>query len=121
MRLIGHAIGLWPEHSRPDRDSFIEVLYENVNETELDNFEKLTCEKFELVPDVGYDTESITHYGPYKFSKNNKMTIRIKDDAHLKYKHCTNFLAMGQRNELSYLDKLRTNKLYSCQGEFKST
>jgi hypothetical protein len=24
---------------------------------------------------------------------------------------------MGQRDQLSYLDKLRANKLYSCQGE----
>lgn len=119
MRLIGHAIGLWPEHSRPDRDSFIKVLYENVAKKELDSFEKMTQEKFELVPDVDYDIESITHYGPYKFSKNNKMTVRIRDDAPLNYKDCTNLLPMGQRNQLSYLDKLRTNKLYSCQGELK--
>lgn len=118
MHLIGHVIGLWNEHARPDRDEFIKVLYENIIETEQDNFGRLTTEKFNLVPDVGYDVESIMHFGPFTFSKNNKRTIRLRDDAPLSYKHCTNLLAMGQRNELSYLDKLRANKLYSCQGEF---
>ena len=118
---IGHALGLWHEHSRPDRDEFIEVLYQNIRKSEQDNFGKLTQEKFELVPDVGYDIESIMHYGPYAFSKDNggpdEKTILLKDDAPLDYKNCTNVLAMGQRDKLSYLDKLRVNKLYSCNGE----
>ena len=119
---IGHAIGLWHEHSRPDRDEFIEVLYENIIETEQDNFGRLTPEKFNLVPDVGYDVESIMHYGPFAFSKESngrdKRTIRLRDGATLSYEHCLNLLAMGQRDELSYLDKLRANKLYSCNCEF---
>ena len=114
---IGHAIGLWHEHSRPDRDTYIDVLYDNIIETETDNFGKLCQEKFELVPDVGYDVESIMHYGPFAFTNNNGETIRQRDDAPLDYKHCTNLLSMGQRNQLSYLDQLRANKLYSCQGE----
>ena len=57
------------------------------------------------------------HYGPYAYSKNNngppKKTIRLREDAPLDYKHCTNLLIMGQRDQLSYLDKLRANRLYS--------
>ena len=118
---IGHSIGLWHEHSRPDRDEFIEVLFEHIKKAKQDNFGKLTQEKFELVPDVGYDIESIMHFGPYAFSKDDndpdKKTIQLKDSAPLDYKHCTNLLRMGQRDELSYLDKLRVNKLYSCNGK----
>ena len=117
---IGHAIGLWHEHSRPDRDDYIEVLYENIKETEQDNFGKLRQEKFALVPDVGYDIESIMHYGPFAFVKDdgrNRRSIRLRDDAPLDYKHCTNLLPMGQLEELSYLDKLRANRLYSCTGK----
>ena len=117
IHLVGHAIGLWHEHSRPDRDRYVDVLYENINETEHDNFGKISQEKFNLVPDVGYDTESVMHYSPYRFTKNNGETIRLRDDAPLDYKRCSNLLSMGQREQLSYLDKLRVNKLYSCQGE----
>ena len=118
---IGHTIGLWHEHSRPDRDTFIEVLFNNIIETEQENFGKLDSEKFNLVPDVGYDIESIMHYGPYAFSKESRgpdqPTIRLREDAPLDYKNCPNLLSMGQRDQLSYLDKLRVNKLYTCTGE----
>ena len=123
VHVIGHTIGLWDEHSRPDRDNYIDVLYDNIIETETDKFGKLCDEKFKLVPDVGYDIESIMHYGPYAYSKNNngppKKTIRLREDAPLDYKHCTNLLTMGQRDQLSYLDKLRANRLYSCLGEIQ--
>ena len=119
---IGHAIGLWHEHSRPDRDTFIEVLFNNIIETEQDNFGKLDSDKFNLVPDVGYDIESIMHYGPYAFSKESSSpdqpTIRLREDAPLDYKNCLNLLSMGQRDQLSYLDILRVNKLYSCTGTY---
>ena len=121
MHQIGHAIGLWHEHLRPDRDEYIEVLYDNIILTEQHNFQKLSLEQFRQVPDVGYDIESIMHSGPYAFSNaingTAKRTIRLRPNAPLDYKHCSNLLAMGQRDELSYLDKLRANKLYSCQGE----
>lgn len=120
MHLIGHAIGLWHEHSRPDRDTYIEVLFDNIIETEWSWFGKLTAENFNFVPDVGYDIESIMHYGPYAFSKDqngtNLTTIRLREDAPLDYKQCSNLLSMGQRDQLSYLDKLRANRLYSCDG-----
>jgi hypothetical protein len=117
VHLVGHTIGLWHEHTRPDRDSYVEVLYENINETDWDKFGKIGQEQFNLVPDVGYDLESVMHYSQDKFSKNSGETLRLKEDAPLNYKHCTNLLRMGQRDQLSYLDKLRVNKLYSCQGE----
>ena len=121
MHLIGYAIGLWPEHSRPDRDEYITVHYENMADEDRDKFAKLNQEKFNLVPDVGYDIESIMHYGPYAFSNESsgldQPTIRLREDAPLDYKNCLNLLSMGQRDQLSYLDKLRANKLYSCHGK----
>ena len=120
MHLIGHAIGFWDEHSRPDRDTYIEVLFDNIIETGWSGFGKLTAENFNFVPDVGYDIESIMHYSPYAFSKDqnstNLTTIRLREDAPLDYKQCSNLLSMGQRDQLSYLDKLRANRLYSCDG-----
>lgn len=120
IHVIGHAIGLWHEHLRRDRDTYIDVIYDNIIEIETDNFVKLPQDKFDLVPDVGYDIESIMHYSSFAFAKTEngtaKETIRVRADAPLNYKGCTNLLSLGQRDQLSYLDKLRANKLYSCQG-----
>ena len=118
LHLVGHAIGLYHEHTRPDRDSYIEVLYENINETDRENFAKMSPDEFGLVSDVSYDIESIMHYSSDAFSKvdSSLPTIRLREDAPLEYKHCRNLLPMGQRDQLSYLDKVRANKLYSCHG-----
>ena len=37
---IGHAIGFWHEHSRPDRDDFVSVLLDNVLPLSRSNFRK---------------------------------------------------------------------------------
>lgn len=113
---IGHALGMWHEHSRPDRNEYININYENIKENKLINFGLLSAEEFALVPDVGYDFQSIMHYGPYAFSsmRGTKPTIEIQ--SHIPVPECA--LALGQRKELSYKDIFRANKLYSCHGEY---
>lgn len=114
---LGHALGLWHEHSRPDRNEYIRVNYNNIKETEQDNFGILDESKFSLVPDVGYDIESIMHYGEYAFHRNRRKTIELREDAPVE--DCINRLRLGQRIQLSYKDKLRLNKLYSCERKSK--
>ena len=112
---LGHAIGMWHEHSRPDRDMYIRVIYENVLETERDNFGILDEIDFSQVPDEGYDVESIMHYGEFAFSKDGDRTIELRRDAPIE--DCDNRLPMGQRTTLSYIDKRRANKLYQCSSK----
>lgn len=118
---IGHALGMWHEHSRPDRDHYIEIIYSNLESPLYTSYFEVTShELFKSVPDVEYDIQSVMHYSPYAFASKvgiDKPTIIIKDDADLDELMCTNRLAMGQRKQLSYKDKLRLNLLYRCSGK----
>ena len=111
MHEIGHALGLWHEHSRPDRDNYIRIIWDNIKEEKLMNFGILSSDEFST-PSVEYDLESIMHYGPYAFStdRGRLQTIHILPQVNLS--DCA--MDMGQRRDLSYLDKVRANVLYSC-------
>jgi len=63
---IGHAIGLWHEHSRYDRDIYIKINRKNIKSGHEHNFRQLRI----WDRDVGkYDYDSIMHYNQYAFSK----------------------------------------------------
>jgi hypothetical protein len=73
---IGHAIGLWHEQSRVDRDKHITIHYENVQQG--------TEHNFTTYADEGYDGDEYTSsldfgsvmlYSSYSFSKNGLPTI----------------------------------------------
>jgi hypothetical protein len=73
---IGHAVGLWHEQSRVDRERHVNILYENIESGREHNFE--------TYEDMGYDGEefttnldfnSIMMYSSYSFSKNGQPTI----------------------------------------------
>ncbi len=59
-----HAAGFFHEQSRPDRDQFVQIIAENIEEGKEHNFD--------LVPFAtsvsSYDYGSIMHYGVYAFS-----------------------------------------------------
>jgi hypothetical protein len=69
---IGHALGLWHEQSRSDRDSFVQILWQNIGEQHKFNFNKFASDGTNYGP---YDYRSIMHYEPYAFSKNGSPTI----------------------------------------------
>jgi hypothetical protein len=64
MHEIGHTVGLYHEHSRPDRKKFITIVDKNILPNDKD--------EFELESDgqqVGsYDYDSIMHYGTHAFA-----------------------------------------------------
>jgi Astacin (Peptidase family M12A) len=56
---IGHAVGLYHEHQRDDRDWHVNVRYENVIEAKRHDFDKMG----DAGDDIGaYDPESVMHY-----------------------------------------------------------
>jgi hypothetical protein len=96
---IGHAVGLWHEQSREDRDQHVRILRENVKDGHLHNFDQHITDG----DDIGaYDYRSIMHYPRNAFSKNGRDTIvPVDSDAEI-----------GQRNGLSDGDIKAVATLY---------
>lgn len=69
---IGHALGLEHEHTRPDRDNYIIIHWENIKDDKTHNFDVAPTGSRLL---GRYDYASIMHYGPKNFSKEGLETI----------------------------------------------
>lgn len=100
---IGHALGLWHEQSRADRDSYIQIVWENIEEDHRYNFEQHLTDG----QDFGeYDYESIMHYPADAFSKNGlKTIIPLMGDVEI-----------GQRKHLTEKDIAAINAMYPEGG-----
>jgi astacin len=97
---IGHAIGLYHEHTRPDRDGHLQVNWENIRDGKSHNFEQQLYGGEQL---GAYDFGSIMHYGAYFFSRNGKPTLQtLNADA----------APIGQRFALSAGDVASVNRMY---------
>ncbi|MEU1285046.1 M12 family metallopeptidase [Kitasatospora sp. NPDC005856] len=69
---IGHAVGLYHEQERPDRDTYVKISFDNIQSSEKHNFQ---IQKNESTFGTDYDYASIMHYGTKSYSKNGKDTI----------------------------------------------
>ncbi len=102
---ILHALGLYHEQSRCDRDTYVDVFLANVESGKENNFEKV-CSG--ATDDGAYNEGSIMHYGPYFFSKNGEKTLsskRGRDDE------------MGQRDSLASTDISTLALLYGANNQ----
>lgn len=97
---IGHAVGLFHEHTRNDRDNFISVNWDNIASNSEFNFEILNAGTTLLGE---YDYGSIMHYGEDFFSSNGASTITVLDGVS----------EIGQRIGLSDKDIRSVNSLYA--------
>ncbi|WP_329117799.1 M12 family metallopeptidase [Streptomyces sp. NBC_01465] len=68
---IGHAVGLWHEQSREDRDFFVSIIWANIVAGEGHNFDQNISDGDDVGP---YDYGSIMHYGPTAFGVINPAT-----------------------------------------------
>ena len=69
---IGHALGLWHEQSRSDRDDFIQIVFANISPQHRHNFDKHILDGDDL---GDYNFGSIMHYPATAFSINGEPTI----------------------------------------------
>ncbi len=104
---ILHALGMWHEQSREDRNQFVTINWDNIREGREHNFNQHIVDG----TDIGrYDYSSIMHYGKFAFSKNGLPTIEPKDGN-----------AIGQRSGMSNFDIAGVDELYPgtwLNGEF---
>jgi len=95
---IGHAVGLWHEQSREDRDRSVRINWANIQTGREHNFNQHITDGDDI---GGYDFGSIMHYGPTAFSSNGQPTIVPLGGQ-----------AIGQRNGLSPGDIAAVRALY---------
>uniref|UniRef100_A0A914W3V2 Metalloendopeptidase n=1 Tax=Plectus sambesii TaxID=2011161 RepID=A0A914W3V2_9BILA len=99
-----HSTGFFHEQSRPDRDDYISIQYQNIFPSERDQFRKYDTDMIDTLGEP-YDYGSIMHYGPTAFSSNGQPTIVAKQSGGEK---------MGQRDGFSDFDLNKINKHYDC-------
>ncbi|KAK3713995.1 hypothetical protein QZH41_018773, partial [Actinostola sp. cb2023] len=71
---IGHALGFYHEQSRPDRDNYVTIMWNNIREKYKFNFHKYNRGTIDSLG-TKYDYGSLMHHSPRTYSKNGKPTI----------------------------------------------
>lgn len=110
---ICHALGMWHEQSRPDRNSYVRVIQENIIPNKTHNFRKRTTYEVDYHGE-GYDYGSIMHYGANYFSVNRNELNTLEIVNMVEYNR--QGAELGQRKKLSDSDKRQLNRMYNCPG-----
>ena len=105
---LGHAIGFFHEQNRPDRDRYITVHCENVEDNKILNFD---LQKYINFQGEEYAFDSIMHYSNNSFSKNKQLTMTIKNREVWEEQGEPE---LGARKKLSDIDIRQINKTYGC-------
>uniref|UniRef100_A0A8C8ZQH9 Metalloendopeptidase n=1 Tax=Prolemur simus TaxID=1328070 RepID=A0A8C8ZQH9_PROSS len=105
---LGHVIGFWHEHTRPDRDNHVTIIRENIQPGQEYNFLKMEPGEVNSLGER-YDFDSIMHYARNTFSRGMFLDTILpsRDDNGIRP-------AIGQRTRLSKGDIAQARKLYRC-------
>ncbi|XP_035692523.1 blastula protease 10-like [Branchiostoma floridae] len=109
---LGHTVGFFHEQSRPDRDSYVKVLWENVRKNQKHNFEKYDWDRVNDF-NIPYDYISVMHYRSDEFATRvgrRKLRTVVTTDPFFQD-------LIGQRISLSFFDIKLANAMYGCSGE----
>ncbi|CEF70613.2 Astacin-like metalloendopeptidase [Strongyloides ratti] len=99
-----HALGVFHEQARPDRDKYITIVTNNISPNRLYNFDIIDKQDYD---DYGltYDYTSLMHYPINLFSVNNQPTTLPKDKNYI--------LSIGTQEKLTYND-IKLINLHYC-------
>ncbi|MBX0292341.1 M12 family metallopeptidase [Hymenobacter sp. HSC-4F20] len=99
---IGHALGLFHEQTRNDRDTYVNILTQNIQAGYENNFSKYSASGYAGTDYGVLDFGSIMMYGSFSFSSNGQPTITKKDGSTFDI----------QRSALSTGDKAGIDAMY---------
>ena len=98
---FGHTLGFLHEQTRPDRDNYVRVLFENIQSGKEGNFRKTNSA---LQTTKQFDIKSIMMYHPYAFTKTRGVPTIVDIKTGEPYS--------GAQRTISPLDIEGTNKVY---------
>ncbi|KAL6096246.1 mep1a [Pungitius sinensis] len=101
-----HALGFYHEQSRSDRDNYVKIWWDQIEEGMDHNFNKY---EDDFITDLNtpYDYESIMHYRPLSFNKNDSVPTITTTIPYFNE-------VIGQRLDFSSVDVSRLNRMYDC-------
>lgn len=100
---LGHAIGMAHEQSRPDRDNYLTIHWDNIPRDKAHNFR---VDSNAYVGDR-YDYFSLMQYAPYDFAiDRTRRTLEATAEIQTRI--------MGQRHGFSSSDRSQIMKMYGC-------
>lgn len=79
---LGHVVGFWHEHTRPDRDQHVQIINKNIMSGQEYNFNKLTKDEVNSLG-LAYDYDSILHYATNTFAKDVYLDTILPLHGHL--------------------------------------
>uniref|UniRef100_A0A183C0X1 Metalloendopeptidase n=1 Tax=Globodera pallida TaxID=36090 RepID=A0A183C0X1_GLOPA len=94
---IMHVVGFYHEHERWDRDYYIDIIWQNIDKSALDQFGKIDLSKTSYYGQP-YDYRSILHYDSLAFSKNGFPTM------------------LPKKADFSEIDLAKINRMYGCDA-----
>ncbi|XP_053959482.1 seminal metalloprotease 1-like [Anastrepha ludens] len=99
-----HTLGFFHMQSAANRDDYVRIEFDNIQEGMEFNFEKYDEDYIDDY-DEEYDYGSVLHYGEYAFSVNGEKTIiPLKEEG----------AVIGQRRGMSKSDINKLNLMYHC-------
>ncbi|CAF4231661.1 unnamed protein product [Rotaria sordida] len=99
-----HILGFFHEQSRPDRDEYVSILWQNIIKGTENNFQKYSSADVDTLM-ISYDYGSVMHYEADAFSSNGLPTIVPTKNPNA---------AIGQRIGMSPSDILEVQRYYGC-------
>ena len=116
---LGHALGLWHEQSRTDRDDYVQIEEDCIRPGKEHNFDKRDTadvyprQIYGLADDQTYDFDSVMHYGQTSFfTPTNSYCISIGRTITVLPPNQAWQNLIGQRTHLSDLDTWTMSFLY---------